>query len=133
MDNRLEGARAKVQRAKERFRDLCALHGAFMGLNPYGIVIFQDPETSEQVICARVSRDVPTEWPGLIGDIIHNLRAALDYLAWQLVIAHGGTPNSGTQFPVFSTQKTNEAATANSKEHGKACDRSPRYSATMHE
>lgn len=120
MDSRIEGARAKVQRAKEQFRDLCARHADFMSLNPYGVVVYQDPETSEQVICARVSRNVPLEWSGLLGDIVHNLRASLDYLAWQLVLANDGTPSTSTQFPVcWDTARYNSLKRGIVKTYGK--------------
>lgn len=39
-------------------------------------------------------------WGAQIGEVVHALRSALDHLAWQLVIAGGGTPNNRTQFPV---------------------------------
>jgi hypothetical protein len=86
----LEGARAKVQRAKEHFRDLLLRHQEFTGLNPYGVVIEHDPETGERIWRARVSRSIPETWSITIGDVIHNLRAALDYLAWDLWIKNGG-------------------------------------------
>jgi len=34
------------------------------------------------------------------GDIVHNLRSALDHLAFQLVLAGGHTPTTETAFPV---------------------------------
>jgi hypothetical protein len=37
----------------------------------------------------------------LVGDCTHNLRSAADSIAQQLVCANGGTPDSGTEFPVF--------------------------------
>jgi len=36
--------------------------------------------------------DTPDCWGPLIGDIAHNLRSALDHLAWQLAILGGSTP-----------------------------------------
>jgi hypothetical protein len=36
------------------------------------------------------------EWSLLLGDCVHNLRAALDHLAWQL----DSKPDSGTAFPI---------------------------------
>jgi hypothetical protein len=43
---------------------------------------------------------------GLVaGDAIHNLRAALDHLAWQLAVAGGGA-NRRTQFPIYDDQAT---------------------------
>lgn len=38
----------------------------------------------------------------VLGDIVHNLRSALDHLAWQLsILAGNDPPPSGTEFPVF--------------------------------
>jgi len=42
------------------------------------------------------------EWSLVLGDVLHNLRSALDLLAWQAVIAGGGVPGKQTAFPVFS-------------------------------
>jgi hypothetical protein len=43
-----------------------------------------------------------TIWALLIGDCVHNLRCALDYIAWQLA---GSDPDdSQTQFPIFITE-----------------------------
>jgi len=43
-------------------------------------------------------------WPALIGDIVHNLRSALNHLAWQLVLSEGNSPGSWTEFPVFADE-----------------------------
>lgn len=39
----------------------------------------------------------------LLGDVLHNLRASLDYVAWELVEAAGGTPSKKTYFPIAET------------------------------
>jgi hypothetical protein len=98
----LVGSRIKVQRAKEQFQDLITKAQDFMNLNPYGVVIEDNPQTGERVWHARVSRPIPPEWSPLIGDIVHNLRAALDYVAWQFEAASGtrGDPRS-IQFPIW--------------------------------
>ncbi len=45
----------------------------------------------------RVSTPPPLDaWSLLLGDCVHNLRAALDHLAWQL----DSKPDSGTAFPI---------------------------------
>jgi hypothetical protein len=38
------------------------------------------------------------------GDVIHNLRSALDHLIYQLVIANGGKPDTSTAFPLWRTK-----------------------------
>jgi hypothetical protein len=40
----------------------------------------------------------------VVGDVIHNLRSALDHLAWQLVILDGGQPTDDTQFPIYASE-----------------------------
>ncbi len=32
---------------------------------------------------------------------MHNLRASLDHVAWQLATKQSGTPSTGTEFPIF--------------------------------
>jgi hypothetical protein len=38
----------------------------------------------------------------LVGDILHELRSALDHLAWQLVRENGGNPGDSTAWPIIS-------------------------------
>lgn len=40
------------------------------------------------------------QWSVIAGDCLHNLRAALDYLAYQLVLVSGNKSNERTQFPI---------------------------------
>jgi hypothetical protein len=44
------------------------------------------------------------QWSAIIGDCVHNLRAALDYLATQLVLVSGHTPNQQTYFPIMPSR-----------------------------
>ena len=43
------------------------------------------------------------------GDMIHNLRSALDHLAWQLVLANAMTPSGDTSFPIAESLKKFQA------------------------
>lgn len=43
------------------------------------------------------------QWQLLLGDITHNLRASLDYLAWKTVELDGGVPDHSTSFPIHET------------------------------
>jgi hypothetical protein len=42
----------------------------------------------------------------VVGDALHNLRSALDHIAWQLVKANGGTPTGDTYFPILGAPPT---------------------------
>lgn len=44
------------------------------------------------------------QWSAIIGDCVHNFRAALDYLATQLVLISGGTPSRHTAFPIMTSR-----------------------------
>jgi hypothetical protein len=48
--------------------------------------------------------DQTVMWAGILGDVVHNWRSALDHLVWQLVLldtGEDGTPEH--QFPIAST------------------------------
>lgn len=61
-----------------------------------------DANTSEWVVRFCVLEAPPLKWGVLIGDVVHNLRSALDHLAWQLVLRNGGESSWRTQFPATS-------------------------------
>lgn len=48
---------------------------------------------------------LPLRLSVLLGELLHNLRSGLDHVAWQLVLANGGTPNKKTSFPVLVKRK----------------------------
>jgi len=55
----------------------------------------------------RGAPPVPDHWSALVGDIAHNLRSALDHLAWQMVVASGGAPRRqrpATTFPILTDE-----------------------------
>jgi hypothetical protein len=74
----------KVKWAKHHISDLNAKRAAFIGSNTYTGIPKFNPETNRTQF---VLRDVPAIDPGirlLLGDVAHNLRTALDHLAWEL-------------------------------------------------
>lgn len=62
-----------------------------------------DSETGQQVFRAHNLPAINPEWSLTVGDVLHNLRSSLDYLAWQLVTLDGGEPGNQTQFPIRAT------------------------------
>ena len=60
-------------------------------------------DTDEQVWMYRgETPKVPLEWSVRIGEILYNLRSALDHLVWQLVLVNGQTPGRHNTFPIVS-------------------------------
>jgi hypothetical protein len=98
----LFGCQLKLDRAYEQVEALNGLIGGFLRRKPYEPVGKFDREAGEYFVLIRVRDDPPIQWSVLIGEVVHNLRSALDHLAWQLVKANGDTPNRDTGFPIFT-------------------------------
>lgn len=53
----------------------------------------------------HVKQPYPEQWSVVVGDVLTNLRAALDHVLWSAVVAHSGPPAKPqrVQFPITST------------------------------
>jgi hypothetical protein len=105
--DRLIGPRLKIKRADKHIQDLDAARKEFIDTRPYVSYSETDPETGALVYKVSVEphadeglRDLSV----IAGDAIHNLRSALDLLAWQLVEANGQKPGDTTAFPVWRNE-----------------------------
>ncbi len=85
MSDRLDGALTKVERAKQHVGDLEAELRAFHGTNPYVVAAKRNPETHQLVYYVASVQEVPRSISAIAGDVLQNLRSALDHLAYQLV------------------------------------------------
>lgn len=103
----LDGCRAKIARAGDHLETLKHETARFTEENPWGLIVEADPESNGQLILLRSLRRPPADPPMrlsiIAGDVLHNLRSALDHLVWQLVILDGGAPGRVNQFPIFDT------------------------------
>lgn len=96
----LVSVRAKLSRADEHRQVFDRLLGRFLDEDPYSIAFEFDPDTGWHSFRWVVRHNPPLEDFALIeGDFLTNLRGALDYLAWQLVLAAGNQPTIRTAFP----------------------------------
>jgi len=103
--SRLSGPKLKVKRAKKHIAELEALIHAFYKTNPYELYREQDAKTGEYVHRMRVHSTIPAELSAVTGDAVHNLRAALDQLVCQLVLANRRQIQRGTGFPISQSAK----------------------------
>lgn len=104
-DERLALIRPKIQRAKEHIRDLHVEVRAFLSTppEPYVISTKRDPQTRELIYyVSSAVEEVPSRIGLIVGDVVENLRSALDYLAYQLVLvgSPGVEPGRNVCFPV---------------------------------
>lgn len=102
----LTGVLAKLDRAEEHRQEYDQLVEDFVGAEPYTIYSQYDPETGWHTLRWQVLREPPLQRMALVfGDMVSNLRATLDYLVWQLVLAGGMRPGRRTGFPVVRRAK----------------------------
>lgn len=105
--NRLADARAKLDWAKKHLDELARELNAWKQANgdkpPFTIKPKADPSNYSIAIVIDKVEDMPPSWGLRVGDILFNLRAALDYAAWQIVQV-GLDPNpknpGRVQFPI---------------------------------
>ena len=97
---RTELVRLKVERAQKHILELQADIEGFYEIKPYLTVAKRDPNTRQMVYRLDVCSDPPDRFSVITGDVLQNLRSALDHLVWQLVEANGNTPVSTNAFPI---------------------------------
>jgi hypothetical protein len=108
-DERLASVRLKIGRAKCHIADLRLALRHFAGSQPYRVDNRPDPATGGPVYFLAGVADVPQAISVIAGDAIHNLRCALDHLAYQLVmVGAGSVPSHHVYFPVVDDPVENK-------------------------
>jgi hypothetical protein len=109
---RLQLVQVKVKRAKKNLVDMEEILSPFRDLQDTFSRTNLNPDTGEW------ERNIPKESVpiidvaalGIAGDVIHNLRSALDHLAYQLIsVATGNEFPEKTGFPIADSPKAYEA------------------------
>ena len=95
----LEGAWIKLARASRHIDELRTNARTYLDSKPYEIAQHEEPN-GDLVYRLKIARLIPREWAGIVGDAVHNIRAALDLMVWQLVERNGGVPSRETCFPI---------------------------------
>jgi hypothetical protein len=91
MSHPLPDVKAKLDRAKAQIDELDSI---IRSLNigdskPYGVREYCEIKTQDWIYEAKVLRDLDLSIPCIIGDVLNNLRSALDYLIWKLANGSG--------------------------------------------
>ena len=71
-------------------------------LEAHQAAILLEPSRDGGKIVVRLGEvpELPADFSAVVGDFFHNVRSALDHLAWQLVLRHGLEPTRKTAFPI---------------------------------
>ena len=100
-----KGISAKIGRARDQIEALDADMDGFCKNIKQLIVHESDEDADKQAWVYRgATPDVPIEWSLRIGEILYNLRSALDHLVWQLVLANGQEPGHGNAYPIVDDE-----------------------------
>jgi hypothetical protein len=88
----LEGVELKLERAKDHFTALTEQIAAHVrDPETYGMVLEVNQQRRPVLLIERIKKPDP-RWAVLIGDCVHNLRSALDHLAFQLMLGNRSGP-----------------------------------------
>jgi hypothetical protein len=101
-DSRIILIRVKIERAKKNLVELeKVLRSRYGPRYMKAFITDEDPKTGKPMPpTLQTIRVLPFDSLSIAGDIIQNLRSALDHLAYQLVLANGASPTRDTFFPI---------------------------------
>ncbi len=96
----------KLDRAKRQMKELGNAVRSFFRTKPYKFSGKPNPQAPEVIYRMDFVKPIPSEIPLIAGEIIQNLRSALDHLAYQLYCSgtKGGTLNKEIAFPIAESK-----------------------------
>jgi hypothetical protein len=97
LTDRFDGVWSKMEWAKKHIdhleREIVAFHDA----DPYHLIREDNPQTGYSAVkVGAIDPPIPTHLSLILGDAVHNLRSALDHLAYLMV----PSPNNATAYPI---------------------------------
>jgi hypothetical protein len=102
----MTSARMKLGRAGHHIAELEQVCRTFIEDHPFEAIRAQNLAAGKWEVRVHVNHELPAPILGvIIGDIVHNLRTALDHLICLLVAANDPPVNTNTMFPFAPTEK----------------------------
>jgi hypothetical protein len=101
----IDRIKLKGERADKHIRDLYIALNAFYASKPYAGIANKDPQTGESIYRLTRVDDVPLPISTIVGDVLQNLRSALDHLLYALVAKAIAPklPSKVVMFPIGET------------------------------
>jgi hypothetical protein len=115
----LDNAYARLDRAKQHLTRIKGETTIFWRSLP-SLGGYIDPETGGTITVDHARMLIPSILNILVRETIYNLRAALDYLVYELALLDSGQPQEGTQFPIEDTLEGWQVCIRGGK-RGKGC------------
>lgn len=109
-DERLALVQRKIDRANHHIVDLYSAIRAFFESKPYEIGAKRNPETRQLIYYLERIEPIPENLALITGDVLFNLRSALDHLAQQvyLVANPRGVFRDKSSFPLRGTPRNSK-------------------------
>jgi len=98
---RLTAIHDRLLRADENIEEIRGALRVFHGSDAYNLRAELDLDDDQGLHLLGALIPPPLRVFTLVGDILHELRSALDHLAWQMVRENGGEPDDSTYFPIL--------------------------------
>lgn len=97
----LDGVRIKLRRAADLTTELREKLSPLANIAEQSIYCVRSADVPSRLeYCVGTVPAVDAMVAAIVGDVVHNLRSALDHIAWQLVLLDGGQPDERTVFPI---------------------------------
>jgi hypothetical protein len=99
----MDSAYLKVKRAEKHLTELAQM---FKRSKPFGYYLETNFKTGERATFAKRNEEVANEAAIVIGDVLHNLRAAIDHAYWSCTERYANSDNERKKitFPITSTE-----------------------------
>ena len=92
MEALLRGPLAKIERAKSHIGDLNGQISAYLSGGPFELRVRQSDNPPERLVYTETREPIPPTLSLILGDAVHNLRAALDHLCFAMVGSKAPNP-----------------------------------------
>jgi len=99
----LDSVLQKIFRAAQHIKSLEAELEWYFKSNPGKMVREPNTPDDQAVFKFHTKGPIPARFGLITGDALQNIRSALDYLVWELVIAAKNQPSPKNMFPICST------------------------------
>jgi hypothetical protein len=104
LPDQLSSVGAKIQRSTQHFKTLNREITEYLDSGAYEAVHSFDQKERLHTFRLEVRHELPMQIRLLTGEVLFQLRSALDNLAWQLALLSGQAPSEYTEFPIFSSR-----------------------------
>lgn len=89
----------KLCRAKAHIDAVKKAVEGWLQSDAYTLRAYVEPETGDHVLRAKINEALDPRWALVVGDAVHNLRSALDHIAYQLALDGYEAHNAGRAIP----------------------------------